>query len=152
MSRADENYPETPLLAILRARIARDGPLPIDAYMRICLEHPEYGYWRRPDTIGKSGDFITAPEISQVFGELIGVWCAVVWQSMGSPAPLRLIELGPGHGTLMRDALRSARVVPSFLSAITVHLVETSGPMRAIQQQTLASTPRGNVSACHGVA
>ena len=71
------------------------------------------------ETIGTGGDFITAPEISQVFGELIGLWCAVVWQSMGSPAPLRLVELGPGRGTLMRDALRAARAVPPFLAAAT---------------------------------
>ena len=91
--------------------------------------------------IGTGGDFITAPEISQVFGELIGLWCAVVWQSMGSPAPLRLVELGPGRGTLMRDALRAARAVPPFLAAASVHLIETSAPLRETQQQTLGSNP-----------
>jgi SAM-dependent MidA family methyltransferase len=141
MSRAEENREASPLLAILRARIEREGPLPVDAYMRTCLAHPEHGYWRSAESIGTDGDFITAPEISQVFGELIGVWCAVVWRSMGSPAPLRLVELGPGRGTLMRDALRAARSAPPFLAAATVHLIETSAPLRATQQQTLGSNP-----------
>jgi NADH dehydrogenase [ubiquinone] 1 alpha subcomplex assembly factor 7 len=141
MSSADDNRAESPLLAILRARIEREGPIPIDEYMRTCLAHPEHGYWRSAETIGTGGDFITAPEISQVFGELIGLWCVVVWQSMGSPAPLRLVELGPGRGTLMGDALRAARSVPSFLAASTVHLVETSAPLRAIQEKTLVSNP-----------
>src|SRR5207244_2238763 len=135
------NREASPLLAILRARIEREGPLPVDAYMRVCLAHPEHGYWRSAESIGTGGDFITAPEISQVFGELIGLWCVVVWQSMGSPAPLCLVELGPGRGTLMRDALRAAQSVPSFLAAITVHLIETSAPLRAMQQQTLGSNP-----------
>jgi SAM-dependent MidA family methyltransferase len=141
MSRAEENREASPLLAILRARIEREGPLPVDAYMRTCLAHPEHGYWRSAESIGTDGDFITAPEISQVFGELIGVWCAVVWRSMGRPAPLRLVELGPGRGTLMRDALRAARSVPPFLAASTVHLIETSAPLRATQEQTLGSNP-----------
>ena len=96
------------MLARLRERIRRDGPMPVDRYMRVCQADPEHGYWQRAGSIGAGGDFITAPEISQVFGELIGLWCAVVWQGMGRPAPLRLIELGPGRGTLMRDALRAA--------------------------------------------
>jgi SAM-dependent MidA family methyltransferase len=141
MSSADENREASPLLAILRARIEWEGPLPVDAYMRACLAHPEHGYWGSAESIGTGGDFITAPEISQVFGELIGLWCVVVWQSMGSPAPLRLVELGPGRGTLMRDALRAARLVPSFLAASTVHLIETSAPLRNTQQQTLGSNP-----------
>jgi NADH dehydrogenase [ubiquinone] 1 alpha subcomplex assembly factor 7 len=141
MSSAEENREASPLLAILRARIEREGPLPVDAYMRTCLAHPEHGYWRRAESIGTGGDFITAPEISQVFGELIGLWCAVVWQSMGSPAPLRLVELGPGRGTLMRDALRAARSVPPFQTATTVHLIEASAPLRALQDQTLGSNP-----------
>ena len=111
--RADDG--EASLLAKLRERIRRDGPMPVDRYMRICQADPEQGYWQQARSIGAGGDFITAPEISQVFGELIGLWCAVVWQGMGRPAPLRLIELGPGRGTLMRDALRAAGRVPGFL-------------------------------------
>jgi len=136
MPRADESA-ANPLLAKLRARIARDGPLPVDVFMGACLADPEHGYWRRKDVIGASGDFVTAPEISQVFGELIGLWCAVVWQAMGQPVPVRLIELGPGRGTLMRDALRAAKVAPPFLAALSVHLIEISAPLREAQRQTL---------------
>jgi hypothetical protein len=139
MSRADDGSEASPLLAILRARIEREGPLQVDAYMRACLADPEHGYWQRPQTIGRSGDFITAPEISQVFGELLGLWCAVVWQGMGSPTPLRLVELGPGRGTLMRDMLRAARAVPPFLATATVHLIEIGVPLREAQRQTLTS-------------
>jgi SAM-dependent MidA family methyltransferase len=141
MSNARAEDAEAPLLEVLRARIRQDGPLPLDEYMRICLADPEHGYWQRGDTIGADGDFITAPEISQAFGELIGLWCAVVWQSMGRPSSLRLVELGPGRGTLMRDALRAARAVPHFLDALDVHLVEVSAPLRELQRQTLASSP-----------
>ena len=93
---------------------------------------------KRP-AIGAGGDFVTAPEISQVFGELIGLWCAVAWEGMGRPAPLRLVELGPGRGTLMRDALRAARAVPGFLDAAAVHLVEVSPPLRELQRRDLLS-------------
>src|ERR1051325_9620434 len=103
MSSAEDNREANPLQAVLRERIEREGPMPVDAFMRICLAHPEHGYWHNAETIGTGGDFITAPEISQVFGELIGLWCAVVWQGMSRPAPLRLIELGPGRGPLIRD-------------------------------------------------
>lgn len=128
-----------PLLDVLRERIARQGPLPVDEYMRVCLEDPRHGYWQRAATIGADGDFVTAPEISQVFGELIGLWSAVAWQGMGCPSPLRLVELGPGRGTLMRDAWRAARAMPQFLDAATIHLIEVSASLRAAQEQTLAS-------------
>jgi NADH dehydrogenase [ubiquinone] 1 alpha subcomplex assembly factor 7 len=130
------------LLARLRERIRRDGPMPLDEYMRLCQADPEHGYWQRAGSIGAGGDFITAPEISQVFGELIGLWCAVVWQGMGRPAPLRLIELGPGRGTLMRDALRAAGKVPGLLDSLTVHLVEASAAMRALQWQAFPPPSR----------
>jgi SAM-dependent MidA family methyltransferase len=135
MSNARADDGEAALLARLRERIRRDGPMPVDRYMRVCQADPEHGYWQRAGSIGAGGDFITAPEISQVFGELIGLWCAVVWQGMGRPAPLRLIELGPGRGTLMRDALRAAGKVPGFLDATTVHLIEASAPLRGLQRQ-----------------
>ena len=140
MSGADDGSEASPLLAVLRARIEREGPLPVDAYMRACIADPEHGYWQRSQTIGTGGDFITAPEISQVFGELLGLWCAVAWQGMGCPSSVRLVELGPGRGTLMRDVLRAARAVPPFLAAATVHLIEISAPLRQMQRQTL-STP-----------
>jgi SAM-dependent MidA family methyltransferase len=130
---------DTPLLAELAEAIRRDGPMPVDRYMQACLLHPRHGYYRRPHAIGASGDFITAPEISQVFGELIGLWSAVVWEAMGRPEPLRLVELGPGRGTLMRDALRAARVLPGFLAAATVHLVEVSASLRQSQHAALSA-------------
>ncbi len=112
----------------------------MDRFMQACLEDPVHGYRMKPESIGAGGDFITAPEISQVFGELIGLWCAVAWQGMGRPAPLHLVELGPGRGTLMRDALRAARVAPAFLQALTVHLVEISPPLRKWQRRLLPGT------------
>jgi SAM-dependent MidA family methyltransferase len=136
MSNADF---DGPLLAHLCARIEREGPLPVDAFMRICLADPEHGYWRQKETIGAAGDFVTAPEISQVFGELIGLWAAVVWQGMGQPAPLHLVELGPGRGTLLGDALRAAGSVPRFRAAANVHLIERSAPLREAQRQALAA-------------
>jgi NADH dehydrogenase [ubiquinone] 1 alpha subcomplex assembly factor 7 len=135
MSNAQADDGEASLLARLRGRIRGNGPMPVDRYMRICQADPEHGYSQRAGSIGAGGDFVTSPEISQVFGELIGLWCAVVWQGMGRPTPLRLIELGPGRGTLMRDVLRAARAVPGFLDATTVHLVEASAPLRELQRQ-----------------
>lgn len=131
-----------PLIDSLREHIAQAGPMPVDHYMRACLADPRRGYWQRTATIGAGGDFITAPEISQVFGELIGLWSIVTWERMGRPSPLRLVELGPGRGTLMRDALRAARAMPQFGEAATVHLVEVSATLRDVQRHTLlSSTP-----------
>jgi NADH dehydrogenase [ubiquinone] 1 alpha subcomplex assembly factor 7 len=138
MPRTDDSTVATGLQDILRERIRRDGPIPVDAFMRACLEDPVHGYWQRAHTIGRSGDFITSPEVSQVFGELVGLWCVVTWQRMGQPGTVRLVELGPGLGTLMRDALRAVRAVPAFVAAVRVHLVETSPTLRARQAQTLA--------------
>jgi NADH dehydrogenase [ubiquinone] 1 alpha subcomplex assembly factor 7 len=129
----------TPLRDRIRDEILRDGPMPIARYMEICTAHPEAGYWQRAATIGTAGDFVTAPEISQVFGELIGLWCAVTWQQMGSPDPVRLIELGPGRGTLMRDVLRTVqRAVAPFHAAAHVNFVELSQPFRAAQAAAVA--------------
>ncbi len=128
---------ETPLAAILSDRIRRDGPISVAEYMHACLQHPEHGYYRSKSAIGRAGDFITAPEISQVFGELIGLWCAVVWQQMGQPSAFDLIELGPGRGTLMTDALRAARLVKGFRDAASVKLVETNPLLRQAQAEAL---------------
>ncbi len=128
----------TPLAAKLAARIEQEGPISIADYMQACLNDPEHGYYRKRTAIGRGGDFITAPEISQVFGELIGLWSAVVWQQMGEPVRLRLIELGPGRGTLMRDALRAARADPAFRAALDVHLVESNATLEAMQRATLS--------------
>jgi NADH dehydrogenase [ubiquinone] 1 alpha subcomplex assembly factor 7 len=123
----------------LVAMIAAEGPIGVDRYMSLCLGHTRHGYYMRQDPFGRAGDFITAPEISQMFGELVGVWCAAAWQEMGAPAAFRLVELGPGRGTLMADVLRAARVVPGFVDAARVALVETSPVLRQSQEAALSS-------------
>jgi SAM-dependent MidA family methyltransferase len=105
--------------------------------MALCLGHTRHGYYMTRDPFGAEGDFTTAPEISQMFGELIGLWAAHAWQAMGAPARFRLVELGPGRGTLMADMLRATRIVPGFQAALGVHLVETSPVLRARQAATL---------------
>ena len=124
----------------LAGLIRAQGPLTVGQYMAEALNNPRHGYYARSDPIGRDGDFITAPEISQAFGELIGLWCVATWEAMGRPRPLRCVELGPGRGTLMADALRAAAVRPGFGAAITVHLVELSGPLRETQRRALAET------------
>ena len=131
----------TPLARKLAARLAAGGPVSVHDYMEACLYDPEYGYYRTKAAIGQGGDFITAPEISQVFGELIGLWAGEVWRQMGEPAPVRLVELGPGRGTLMADALRALKVVPGFLAGATIHLVETSKALQEAQSAALAEAP-----------
>ena len=121
----------------LRQRIARMGPLSVADFMDAALLDEEFGYYRTADPLGAQGDFITAPEVSQVFGELIGLWCVEVWRSMGAPSPFNLVELGPGRGTLMADALRAARLVPSFVEAAKVQLVEVSPGLRKQQKTAL---------------
>lgn len=127
----------TPLEGELRRLIAIEGPIPLSRYMALCLGHPRHGYYVTRDPLGAAGDFVTAPEISQMFGELVGLWAAAVWQRMCAPARLALVELGPGRGTLMADLLRAAAAVPGFRAALAVHLVETSPALRARQQQAL---------------
>ena len=126
------------LLSILRREIRLQGPITLARFMNVCLSHPVHGYYSNRNPFGSAGDFTTAPEISQMFGELIGLWAGVLWQQMGQPNAVNLVELGPGRGTLMADALRAASMVPSFLDAITVHLVETSPALRAVQSEVLA--------------
>lgn len=140
MTGGSEERSETPLEAKIKERIHRCGPMGVAEYMALCLDDPDYGYYRRQPAIGASGDFVTAPEISQVFGELIGLWCAVVWQQMGAPERLNLVELGPGRGTLMRDCLRAAKIVPGFRAALTVHLVDRNAALRDVQQAALADS------------
>ena len=118
-------------------RIARDGPISVADYMDACLHDPEDGYYAVRPGLGETGDFITAPQVSQMFGELIGLWAASVWADLGRPAKVRLVEIGPGEGTLMADALRAARAAPEFLDAAEVWLVETSAPLRERQKTTL---------------
>lgn len=132
----------TPLEDDLRCLIREQGPVGVDRFMEIALAHPVHGYYMSRDPFGRGGDFTTAPEISQMFGELLGVWSADVWLKMGSPAPFSLCECGPGRGTLMLDALRATRHVPGFHAALEVHLVEISPVLREAQERTLAGAGR----------
>lgn len=125
------------LSAHLRRRIALEGPLSVAAYMTEALTHPRFGYYATRDPLGAAGDFTTAPEISQTFGELIGLWLGECWHRLGAPKPFALVELGPGRGTLMQDALRATRIVPGFREAALVHLVETSPALRTVQRAVL---------------
>src|SRR5256714_15229044 len=115
---------DLPLEAEIRRRIESAGSLPVAQYMALCLTHPEHGYYCKRTPIGAGGDFVTAPEISQMFGELIGLWAAAAWRAMGSPENVRLVELGPGHGTMMFDALRVAKAMHDFHSEIVFHIAE----------------------------
>ncbi|UEM22023.1 class I SAM-dependent methyltransferase [Skermanella mucosa] len=126
------------LVGHLKRRIAVEGPISVATFMGDVLGHPRYGYYITADRFGAAGDFVTAPEISQMFGELIGLWCAHTWSAMGAPDRVNLVELGPGRGTLMRDALRAAAMVPKFRDAARVHLVETSPVLRERQRELLA--------------
>ena len=131
----------SPLLADIKKLIKTSGPLPVWRYMQLCLTHPQHGYYIARDPLGREGDFITSPEVSQMFGELLGLWGASVWRMMGSPDPLRLIELGPGRGTLMADALRALRVLPPMYQALSVHLIEINPELREKQKAALSSAP-----------
>ncbi|WP_019955292.1 class I SAM-dependent methyltransferase [Yoonia vestfoldensis] len=123
----------TALADLLLARIARDGPVSVASFMAEALMHPVHGYYATRDPFGAAGDFTTAPEISQMFGELIGLALAQAWLDQGAPDPVTLAELGPGRGTLMADVLRSTAAVPGFHAAARVHFVETSPHLRALQ-------------------
>lgn len=127
----------SPLEAEIRRRIEAAGPMPVSQYMALCLSHPQYGYYVTRDPLGARGDFITAPEVSQMFGELIGIWMSAVWKQMGSPVKVRIVELGPGRGTLMKDAMRAAQVVPAFRAAVVLDLVEISPVLREQQKRAL---------------
>lgn len=120
----------------LKRRIRAFGPITVADYMAAALTDPEEGYYRRRDPLGAAGDFVTAPEVSQMFGELIGAWAAFAWEQMGRPDPVRLIELGPGRGTLMADALRASARVDGFHRALRAHLVEVGE--RLIERQRAA--------------
>jgi len=124
----------SPLQSEIKKLITSSGPMPVWRYMELCLTHPEHGYYISRDPLGREGDFTTAPEVSQMFGELLGLWAASVWKAMGSPPLLRLIELGPGRGTMMADALRALRVLPPLFQALSLHLVEINPVLRAKQK------------------
>ena len=128
----------TALAEILIRRIREDGPMTVASYMTECLMHPEHGYYTTRPPFGAQGDFVTAPEISQMFGELIGLWAVETWNRLGAPERFRLVEVGPGDGTLMSDALRAAHLVPGFLEACDLILIEPSAPLRDLQAKALA--------------
>ncbi len=127
----------SPLEAEIRRIISVAGPMPVAHYMALCLTHPQHGYYVAREPFGSGGDFTTAPEISQMFGELIGIWAASVYRQMNAPPHIQLIELGPGRGTMMRDILRATQVAPDFRKALAVHLVEVSPKLEAAQRTTL---------------
>ncbi len=122
----------------LARRIAMDGPLTVAEFMTACLHDPRHGYYATRPALGPQGDFVTAPMVSQMFGELVGAWMAEVWRQMGAPANVRLVELGPGEGALMEDALRVLRRVHGLLDTAELWLVESSRPLRALQAKRLA--------------
>jgi len=128
----------TELSTLISRQITRFGPINIAEYMTLCLLHPTLGYYTTRDPIGAKGDFVTAPEISQMFGEMLGLALAQTWQDQGAPSRFLLTELGPGRGTLMADIMRATRNVSGFWDAAEIWLVEASPRFQAIQQQTLA--------------
>jgi NADH dehydrogenase [ubiquinone] 1 alpha subcomplex assembly factor 7 len=125
----------------LVAQIRATGPMTVAQYMTACLHDPTGGYYATRPALGEDGDFITAPMISQMFGELIGLWAAQTWHGMGEPERVLLVELGPGTGVLIQDALRAAHLSPAFIAAADFWLVETSAPLAAMQRQRLADSP-----------
>jgi NADH dehydrogenase [ubiquinone] 1 alpha subcomplex assembly factor 7 len=127
----------SPLQFEIKQLIKTSGPMPVWRYMELCLTHPQFGYYVSRDPLGREGDFTTAPEVSQMFGELLGLWAASVWKAIGSPPLLRLIELGPGRGTMMADALRALRVLPPLYQALSIHLVEINPVLRDKQKSML---------------
>ena len=130
------------LLERLTAEIAAGGPISVARYMTACLHDPDFGYYATRPALGLDGDFITAPLLSQMFGELLGVWAASTWELMGRPPRFRLVEMGPGDGTLMSDILRAVRHAPGFLDAADLWLVEVSEPLKALQRQKLGEAPQ----------
>lgn len=128
----------TPLAVDLARRIAAEGPMRLSDYMAACLLDPAHGYYATRDPFGAAGDFVTAPEISQMFGEMLGLMLAQVWLDQGRPDPFVLAEPGPGRGTLMADMLRAMGAVPGMVAAAQVHLIEASPALRALQAERLA--------------
>lgn len=127
----------TELEKIIRQITILNGALSVEAYWNLCLSHPEHGYYITRDPLGTAGDFTTAPEISQLFGEMIGIWVVEQWQKLGQPNAIYIVECGPGRGTLMADLLRIGKMVPDFIKAVQIHLLETSPALRAKQGEAL---------------
>jgi SAM-dependent MidA family methyltransferase len=133
----------TPLGKRIAEMIEALGPISVSEYMALCLSDPDYGYYTTRQPFGRNGDFTTAPEISQMFGELVGVWLASAWQALDSPGGAIVVEIGPGRGTLMKDIARTlSRAAPTLRDAATFHLIETSPGLRDVQAETLADSGR----------
>lgn len=130
---------EAHLASIIRFR---GGPITLAEFMQECLTHPEFGYYMHRDVFGEAGDFVTSPEVSQAFGELMGAWAAWTWESMGKPSTVRIVELGPGRGTLMADLLRGTKNLKGFTDAVTVHMVDVSPANRKAQREALKCGPK----------
>ncbi|MGI9389835.1 MAG: class I SAM-dependent methyltransferase [Boseongicola sp.] len=127
----------TDLAGILTRQIREAGPITVAEYMANCLQHPTHGYYTSREPFGASGDFTTAPEISQMFGELLGLALGQSWRDRGAPSKFNLVEFGPGRGTLLSDILRAAAQFPGFADAAEIHLVETSPVLREVQSKTI---------------
>lgn len=132
---------DTPLLTYLRSNIQLRGPISVATYMKEALTNPLHGYYMNKDAFGQKGDFITSPEISQMFGEALGVWCSDLWEKLGRPAKWNLVELGPGRGSLMHDMLRVLKKTPQLFGEMTIHMVEVSPYLRHKQAVTLGCDP-----------
>ncbi|UHS61925.1 class I SAM-dependent methyltransferase [Agrobacterium vaccinii] len=130
----------TPLARRIKSIIRLNGPMSVTDFFSLCLADPEHGYYKTRQPFGRTGDFVTAPEVSQLFGEMLGVFIVHAWQRHGTLANARLVEIGPGRGTMMADMLRVIqRIAPPLYESMTVHLIETSPRLTETQQQTLAS-------------
>ncbi|SIQ22367.1 SAM-dependent methyltransferase, MidA family [Rhizobium sp. RU35A] len=128
----------TPLADKIKNLIRANGPISVTDYFALCLADPDHGYYRTRDPFGRNGDFVTAPEISQLFGEMLGIFMVHAWQQHGSPTPANLVEVGPGRGTMMQDMLRVIRrLAPGLYENLDVHMVETSDRLRGVQRVTL---------------
>jgi NADH dehydrogenase [ubiquinone] 1 alpha subcomplex assembly factor 7 len=121
--------------------LGNQSPMAVDEYFRTVMYHPLHGYYHRKIPMGRVGDYVTAPEISQVFGELIGLWCMDVWQKLNCPKEIALMELGPGRGTMMADLMRIAPLIPAFAQAVKIHLLEASPTLKGQQQTQLQAYP-----------
>ena len=131
----------TALARKIKALILAQGPISVTDYFALCLADPEHGYYRTRNPFGRAGDFVTAPEVSQLFGEMLGVFLVHAWQKHGGPQDVRFVEIGPGRGTMMADMLRVVqRLAPDLFEGMTVHLVETSEKLRSVQRETLGTT------------
>jgi SAM-dependent MidA family methyltransferase len=135
--------PPSPLGERIKAQISAGGPITVADYFAMCLLDPRDGYYTTREPFGREGDFTTAPEISQMFGELLAVWVVSAWQGLGRPQPVRLVEIGPGRGTLMADMLRTlAGIAPDFVANASIHLVEASPRLQQVQQEWLKDFDR----------